>query len=167
MRPARAALVLVSLLLWLPSAASAAPSWRTWDAGLQEAARLRRPVLVDVFTDWCGWCKRMDREVYARADVQDYLSRRFVIVKLDAESSARVHYQGQVVTSRSLAARLGVDGYPTTVFLTAKGKHIKNASGYMPAGQFLLLLRYVADGHAERGEDFGAFARQAGAGARR
>jgi len=32
-------------------------------------------VLVDVYTDWCGWCKRMDRDVYARSDVKDYLSR--------------------------------------------------------------------------------------------
>lgn len=156
--------ILLSLLVLIPppAAAAAGPSWRAWDAGLQEAARLKRPVLVDVYTDWCGWCKRMDREVYARPDVQAYLSRRFVVVKLDAESGARVRYEGKAMASRSLAARLGVRSYPNTVFLGPDGKRIGSAPGYLPADRFLLLLRYVADGHAARGESFEAFARAAG-----
>jgi thioredoxin-related protein len=163
MKPTHATHALLSLLLLLlPATAGAAPSWRAWDAGLQEAARLQRPVLVDVYTDWCGWCKRMDRDVYARTDVQAYLARRFAIVKLNAESAARVHYEGREMTSRSLAARLGVNGYPNTVFLSAKGARILSVPGYMPAEQFLLLLRYVADGHAERGESFEAFVQTSG-----
>src|SRR5512137_2126003 len=108
MRIVSAALALVSLLVLFPPAAAAAPAWLGWDAGLREAARLQRPVLVDVYTDWCGWCKRMDRDVYARADVQAYLARRFVTVKLNAESSARVNWDGRAMTSSVLAARLGV-----------------------------------------------------------
>jgi thioredoxin-related protein len=155
---------LLSLLLLLPTPAGAAagPVWRTWDAGLVEGARLKRPVLVDVYTDWCGWCRRMDREVYARANVRDYLERRFVVVKLDAESGARVRYEGKTLASRLLALRLGVRSYPNTVFLAANGKRIGSVPGYLPADRFLLLLRYVADGHAERGESFDAFARAAG-----
>ena len=55
--------------------------------GLQEARKRNLPVLVDVYTDWCGWCKRMDRDVYAQPEVRDYLSRKFVTVKLDAEAA--------------------------------------------------------------------------------
>ena len=145
-----AAPLLLSLLLLLPAVAGAAPSWRAWDAGLKEAARLQRPVLVDVYTDWCGWCKRMDRDVYARPDVQDYLAKRFVVVKLDAESAARVHWEGREMTSRALAQRLGVTGYPTTIFLDAKGRRLGSVPGYVPAGQFLQVLRSVADGQTAR-----------------
>jgi thioredoxin-related protein len=139
---------LLSLLLLLPVVAGAAPSWRTWDEGLKEAARLQRPVLVDVYADWCGWCKRMDRDVYARPDVQGYLAGRFVTVKLDAESGDRVHWEGREMTSRALALRLGVNSYPTTVFLDATGRRLRNASGYFPAERFLQILRSVADGQA-------------------
>jgi len=144
MRRLHAAPALLSLLLLLPAVAGAAPAWRTWDEGLREAARLQRPVLVDVYTDWCGWCKRMDRDVYARADVQGYLAKRFVVVKLNAESSARVRWEGREMTSRALAQRLGVTGYPNTTFLDAKGRRLGAVPGYVPADRFLQMLRSVA-----------------------
>jgi len=149
-------------LFLLPAPSPAAPSWRAWDAGLREAAVSGRPVLVDVYTDWCGWCKRMDRDVYARADVQEYLARKFVTVKLDAESSAAARYEGRSYTQRGLAARFGVTGYPTT--LGAKGNYLGNSPGYVPPSDFLLQLRYVGDGHAERGESFEDFLRVARSG---
>jgi thioredoxin-related protein len=144
-----------------PANALTGPAWRSWDAGLREAGTRRRPVLVDVYTDWCGWCKRMDRDVYARADVQEYLARRFVTVKLNAESGDAARYRGRAYTSRTLAAQFGVTGYPTTMFLNAKGVHLGNVPGYSPPQDFLLLLRYVGDGHADRGEKLEDFMRAA------
>jgi thioredoxin-related protein len=148
-------------LFFHPASALAGPAWRSWDAGLREAGTSGRPVLVDVYTDWCGWCKRMDRDVYARADVQDYLARKFVTVKLDAESKAVARYEGRAYTSRTLAARFGVTGYPTTLFLSAKGAQLGNVPGYSPPEDFLLLLRFVGDGHAARGERLEDFLRAA------
>src|SRR6185369_5099727 len=85
--------------------------WRGWDEGLKEAKRTNRPVLVDVYTDWCGWCKRMDRDVYSRADVRDYLNQHFVTVRLNAESETPASYEGKAYTGRSLANRFRVSGY--------------------------------------------------------
>jgi len=156
------ALGALAVTLFLRSSPAAAdPAWRSWDAGLREAATSGRPVLVDVYTDWCGWCRRMDREVYARADVQDYLARRFVTVKLDAESNAAARYEGRSYTLRTLAARFGVTGYPTTVFLSAKGAQLASVPGYLPPQDFLLLLRFIGDGHGARGEEFEDFLRAA------
>lgn len=134
-------------------------TWRGWDDGLKEAREKKRPVLVDVYTDWCGWCKRMDRDVYAKPEVRDYLSRKFVTVKLDAEAAAPARYENQDFTSRSLAARFNVTGYPATLFLRPNGEHLISAPGYIPADRFLLVLRYIGDGHMDRGvswEDFRA-----------
>ncbi len=150
-----------ALFLLHPASALAGPAWRSWDAGLREAATSGRPVLVDVYTDWCGWCRRMDRDVYARADVQDYLTRKFVVVKLDAESDAAVRYEGRAHTSRSLAERFGVTSYPTTLFLSAKGAPLGSVPGYSPPRDFLLLLRFIGDGHAARGEKYEDFLRVA------
>lgn len=151
-------------LLFHSASALAGPAWRSWDAGLREAGTSGRPVLVDVYTGWCGWCKRMDRDVYARADVQNYLARKFVTVKLDAESNEAARYEGRAYTSRTLAAQFGVTGYPTTLFLSAKGVPLGNIPGYSPPEDFLLLLRFVGDGHAGRGESLEDFLRTAKAG---
>jgi thioredoxin-related protein len=158
---------LAVVLLSHPAVVLAGPAWRSWDAGLREAGASGRPVLVDVYTDWCGWCKRMDRDVYGRADVQAYLARKFVTVKLDAEGSDAARYEGRTYTSRTLATRFGVTGYPTTLFLNAKGTHLGNVPGYSPPADFLLLLRFIGDGHADRGEKFEDFVRTTKAGGAR
>src|SRR5262245_22644244 len=85
-------------------------AWRGWDEGLAAAASGSRFVIVDVYTDWCGWCKRMDKDVYARTEVSDYLNSHFVMVKLNAESPERVKYSGQSMTARSLAGGFQVTG---------------------------------------------------------
>ena len=136
-------------------------AWRSWDEGLRQSKELGRPVLIDVYTDWCGWCKRMDRDVYSRADVRRYLADSFVIVRLDGEGDEPARYEGRTFTSRTLAARFRVSGYPTTVFLKPGGDHIVNVPGYVPGDRFLLLLRYVGDGHLARGESFEAFVKAA------
>ncbi len=138
-------------------AGSAGLKWQNWDSGLRVAVKTQRPVLVDVYTDWCGWCRRMDRDVYTRDDVRDYLSRRFVTVKLDAEATDEASYQGRMYTSRSLAGRFGVSGYPTTIFLRANGEHLVNVPGYVPGDRFLLLLRYVGEGAMDHGQSFDDF----------
>lgn len=150
---------LLTLALAAPAAADVA--WRGWEAGLREAQASGRPVLVDVYTDWCGWCKRMDRDVYSRTDVRDYLSRKFVAVKLDAEDLNDVSYDGKSYTSRTLASHFRVTGYPTTLFLDAKGQHLVSVPGYVAGDRFLLMLRYIGDGHHARGVEFKDFAKSA------
>jgi uncharacterized protein YyaL (SSP411 family) len=130
---------------------AAALNWRSWDRGLEEASRTGRPVLVDVYTDWCGWCRRMDRETYSEPGVRQYLSTHYVTVKLNPESSRE---------ARAVANRFRVTGYPTTVFLKPSGDHLVTVPGYVTAPPFLTLLRYVAEGHLERRVPFDTFRRQ-------
>src|SRR5688572_15765523 len=106
------------------TAVEAQIAWREWDAGVQAARQLDRPILLDVCTRWSGSCKRMDRTVYSRGDVREYLNRAFVTVKLDAEAETPARYEGQMFTYRSLAAHFRVAAYPTTVFLRADGGHL-------------------------------------------
>ena len=108
-------------------------------------------MIVDVYTDWCGWCKRMDRDTYARAEVSDYLNRHFVMVRLNAESNERVSYGGRELTARSLAGGFQVTGYPTTIFLRASGEHMVNVPGYLPPDKFMKLVRFIGDGAMDRG----------------
>jgi thioredoxin-related protein len=150
---------LLALGLLGPASAGAARGvvWRSWDRGLAEAKVSGRPVLVDVYTDWCGWCRRMDADVYARPEIRDYLARYFVTVKLDAEGSDPASFEGKAFNSRSLASRLGVSGYPVTIFLRSAGDHPVSVPGYVDAERFMLVLRYVNEGHLEAGVPFQEF----------
>jgi thioredoxin-related protein len=165
MRHALRILLLASLALVasIPARAAGADGlWRDWNTGLREAGSSSKPVLVDVHTEWCGWCKRMNRDVYARKDVREYLQKHFVTISLDAEGGEAAQYEGKTFTSRSLAARFRVTGYPTTIFLAPDGAHLANVPGYIPAERFLLLLRYIGDGHLDRGVAFDDFVKSAG-----
>lgn len=161
-RLALPALGLLCLIVFAPAAGAESVRWRDWNTGMREASESKRPVLVDVYTDWCGWCKRMDRDVYARADVQDYLARKFVPIKLNAEARHEASYEGKVYTARTLASRFRVSSYPMTIFLRSGGDHVANVPGYIPHDKFLLLLRYIGDGHLDRGVAFDAFVKQSG-----
>jgi len=130
-------------------AGDAAPAvhWRDLDAALSEAKSSNKIIVADVYTDWCGWCKRMDRDTYSKPDVQAYLDKSFVPVKLNAEANTRVHYAKGEYSYRELAAGFGINSYPTTLFLAPDGKHLASAPGYMKAADFLSVLRYFGDGH--------------------
>ncbi len=152
----------VFLVLPLLAPAARAVEWRNWNAGLAAAAASGRPVVVDVYTDWCRWCRQMDRDVYGRADVSRYLGERFVTIRLNAESAEAVSYRGRNLSARALASSFEVTGYPTTVFLTSDGEHLVNVPGYVEPGRFLLLLRFIGDGHMDRGVKWDDYAKRAG-----
>jgi thiol:disulfide interchange protein len=87
-------------------------------------------VVVDVYTDWCGWCKKMDQNIYSTSLVAG-LSREQVFVKLNAEDGG----QGQ-----SFAAQMGVTGFPTTIVLDARGQVLKVARGYIASPRAFIEL---------------------------
>lgn len=167
---ARFLILAAALAVTAPVAGHAAPgqtarvTWRDWDRGLAEARTSGRPVLVDVYTDWCGWCRRMKAEVYARPEVRDYLDGHFVTVELDAEGAESARYEGRTFTSRALAARFGVTGYPTTIFLKPDGGHLVSVPGYVESARFMQVLRYIGDGHMTRGVTFQEFTKQSSPG---
>ncbi len=151
--------IVFALLLAAVPAAHAGVRWRTWDDGLAAAKSQHRRVIVDVYTNWCGWCRRMDADVYGRADIAAYLAAHFVTIKLNAESSDTVHRGDRPMTARSLAASYRVNGYPTTIFLDADGGHLATLPGYVPPEKFFLLLKWMGEGAMDRGVGFEDYAK--------
>jgi len=128
-----------------PGVDSGRVEWKTFEEAIKSARASGKLVVVDVYTTWCGWCKKMDKNTYANEKVVDYLNRHFEAVKLNAESNRRHEFQGKSYTERELAKGFGASGYPTTVFLSADEKFITAVPGYMDAKTFLLILEYIKD----------------------
>lgn len=101
------------------------PWERDFDAAMVRAGSEGKPVMVDFYTDWCGWCKKLERETYTDRRVQVALAG-FIPVKLNADREGR-----------ELAARMGVRAYPTLVFLDARGQEIGRIPGFMGPEPFL------------------------------
>jgi thioredoxin-related protein len=124
-------------LLTLSSGAWAAVNWESnYDTAQLKAKKEQKLVMVDVYTDWCGWCKRLDKDTYGNKDVETKLNKNFIAVKINPEKSAQ---------NASLAKQFGTRGYPHIVFLDAAGKKLSESPGYMPADQFLKRLDDVIE----------------------
>ena len=100
-----------------------------------------RKIFVDVYTDWCGWCKKMDRSTFADESVVNYVNENYYAVKLNAESSKKITFNGHEMTEAYLARSLRVSGYPTIVFIDEKFESIRPIPGYRTAVQFKKILQ--------------------------
>ncbi len=116
------------------------------EQAMSDAKSQNKVVLVDVYTEWCSWCKKLDEDVYPALEVQKELHNYFTAVKINAESATSHTFEGKEVTERELASHWQVTGYPTILFLTPDGKVINQLSGYMPPKDFANTLRYVGTG---------------------
>ncbi|MEZ4685817.1 MAG: DUF255 domain-containing protein [Bacteroidia bacterium] len=103
-------------------------NWVSMEEASELANTTPKKVLVDVYTDWCGWCKRMDKATYEDPKVVAYINEHFYAVKFDAEQHEDVVLGDRTFKFRADAGRRGVhelavammDGkmsYPTTIFL--------------------------------------------------
>jgi thioredoxin-related protein len=114
-----------------------------YTAAVAKAKAENKMVLVDVFTDWCVWCKRMDKDVYTDAAVQAEMNKYFTAVKLDAEAKEEQTFRGTATSEEGIARSMKVTGYPTTVFMTPDEQVIQAIPGYVKAPDFVMVLRYI------------------------
>jgi thioredoxin-related protein len=129
-----------------PKAAAGAVVWMAWDQAMTSAQEEGKFIVVDVYTDWCHWCKVMDEKTYVDPAVAGLMKESFVAVKLNAERENTVNFKGKAYTEMDLARNLGVNGYPTTMFLASDGTVIGKIPGYIEAPVFKQILEYLTSG---------------------
>lgn len=133
----------------------ASVNWMTIEEALEAQKKDPKPIMVDVYTQWCGPCKMMDKNTFHDGSVAAYLNENFYAVKFDAESPDAVTFQGTTYENptfdpakvgrrngvHQFSRALGVSAYPTLVFLDEESNIIKPLSGYRTPPQLELYLK--------------------------
>ncbi len=104
------------------------------DEALSVAKQENKKVFIDFYTDWCGPCKKMAKEVFPQRSVGDFMNSSFVCLKMNAEKEGK-----------DLAKRYEVKAYPTYIVLNANGEVLMDAKGFMSADAFIAKMQSGLD----------------------
>jgi thioredoxin-related protein len=130
--------------------------WYSFEDAYQLNKKKQKKIFIDVYTDWCGWCKKMDAETFTNPVIVEYMSKNFYCVKLDAERKDTVIIDGVTFANPSpsgkrathqLAVELlkGKMSYPSYVFLNEKSQWMTVVAGYQKAKDFECVLHYFGE----------------------
>jgi len=131
--------------------------WMSFEEALKKGKENPRKIFIDVYTDWCGWCKRMDKTTFDNEKVAALLNEKYYAVKLDAEQKGDIEFDGRtfkfIAEGRNgyheLAASLlnGKMSYPTVVFLDEEFRLITPVPGYQQPQDLHPILQFIGDSH--------------------
>ncbi|WP_040281466.1 thioredoxin family protein [Psychroserpens damuponensis] len=151
-------LVIVTIVLMSSSAAIAQSTeinWMTFEEALAAQKKNPKKIMMDVYTNWCGPCKMLDKNTFHNKDVVAFVNKNFYAVKFNAEGNSVVNYKNAEFKNpgykeelknrrnsvHQLSRHLGVRAYPTIVYFDEVGSVIQPISGYMKPKQIELYLK--------------------------
>ncbi|KQM09040.1 MAG: hypothetical protein AL399_04120 [Candidatus [Bacteroides] periocalifornicus] len=139
--------------------------WITFEEAAELCKTKPRPILVDMYTDWCGWCKKLDAYTFTNKIIAGYIDSTFYAVKFNAEGKTPITFRGQVFDPTTTSERThplavylsgGQLSYPFMVFLDSTFNVINTLPGYYPPSNLEPVLHYFGEGayRDQKWEDF-------------
>ncbi len=129
-------------------------NWLSFEEALELNKKNPKPIMVDLYTDWCGWCKRMDATTYKNEVIVKFINDNYYAVKMDGEGKKDITFKGKtfkfVQNGRSkyheLAAAIlnGKMSYPSTAFFNQEEQLIQSVPGYLAKEKFEKILSYFS-----------------------
>ena len=131
--------------------------WISFEEAVKRNKKVPKKIMVDFYTDWCGYCKKMDREVFARPQIARYLNENFYAVKFNAEKVTNdIEFHGKTFkfVPPPQGGRRGIHelayalmdqkaSYPTTVFIDEELNPLQAIPGYHAAPFFDTIINYI------------------------
>jgi thioredoxin-related protein len=128
-------------------------NWISFEKAIELNKKQPKKIMVDVYTDWCHWCKVMDKETFSNERIAKILSDKFYCVKLNAETKDTIRYKGNEFVStlqgsrppHQLAVGLlnGKLSYPSVVFLDERENMITVLPGFHKPNDMEPILMYI------------------------
>ena len=144
--------------------------WMTLAQAMEAQKKEPKKIFMDVYTDWCGPCKLLDKNTFQNPDVAHYIRTHYYAVKFNAEGQEEIKFFDQTFTNPNFDPNrkgrnathqftqfLGVKGYPTMVFFSENGDPIMPVVGYQKPRQLELFLKMIKQGDYQvfsKPEDF-------------
>jgi thioredoxin-related protein len=123
--------------------------WHAFGEALSIAAAEQRPIFVDVSAPWCGWCRKMRRDVYP--ELMPELGSDFVLTRLNRDDNETMHrFMGSMLSSVRLAQQLNIQSVPAIVLLDSEGEYILHLSGFIEADKLQPVINYISTGAYKR-----------------
>ena len=132
--------------------------WMSMNEALAAQKENPKKIFMDVYTDWCGPCKLLDKNTFHNSDVVKFVNKNYYAVKFNAEGTEEITYQDFTYTNPNyqegrkgrnsqhlLADALKITGYPTIVFFNEQGELIQPIVGYKTPAQIEIFLKMVAN----------------------
>ncbi|MBT3207110.1 MAG: DUF255 domain-containing protein [Bacteroidetes bacterium] len=107
----------------------------SWEEAQEEAANVNKYILVDAYTDWCSWCKVMDKKTFSDSLTGSFINANFVSFKMNMEEGIGI----------KLAIKYRITGYPSYMFFNSKGILVYKSSGFQPPEKFLVTVKDAMD----------------------
>lgn len=140
---------------------NSAVNWITFDEAYIKCKKNPRPIMIDIYTTWCGPCKMMSNQTFNNPQIAKYINDNFYAVKFDAESKDSVKFDKYIFVSsdnsnpkapHQFAASI-LDNqlaYPSIVFLNNQIQRLDILKGFMPPKSFEPILNYYGSGDYQK-----------------
>lgn len=130
------------------------PRWSSLSVVSQRLNQQQKPVLIDLYTDWCHWCKVMDKKTYTNDKVKAYLEEKFYIAKINAETKDVLNWKNKdyayndlyKINDFALYVTNGQTGFPSTVIITDKDAEPIQIAGFLEPKELEPILKYFGEG---------------------
>ncbi len=130
-------------------------NWYSFEEAVELSRNNPRKILVDIYTDWCGFCKRMDSETFSNPKVARYINNHFYPVKLNAETTDTIRFQGHEFVNEgegrrsphqlAVAMLQGQMSYPSIVYINEELELLTAVPGFKTPEQIEPLLKFIGE----------------------
>lgn len=132
--------------------------WLSWEEALQRNQIEKKKILVDVYTQWCTWCKKMDARTYKKDHIAKMVNENFYAVRFDAGEKKDIIFNNKIYSYVSGFGKKGYHelakeimngrmSYPTTVFIDEELNVIQPIPGFQGASTMKMIMAYFAGNH--------------------
>jgi thioredoxin-related protein len=130
-------------------------NWVSFEEAIALQKKKPKKIMMDVYTNWCGPCKMLDKNTFNNKDVVDYVNKNYYAVKFNAEGDESINFNGKTYINpdynpananrrnsvHQLARYFSIRSYPTIVFLGEDAEFLTPVIGYKKPQQLELYLK--------------------------